>query len=70
MLVTIKIFYHLPEAEIAHSLLESYAIPSFLFGKELVALNYLKHTTMGEIRLQVPEEMVEESLKILGKNSG
>ena len=64
--ITIKHFYHPTEAHIAAGRLGSEGIPVFLHGINHATANWLITTALGGIRLQVPENAVEDAKQILG----
>ena len=63
-MITIHTYFNVSEAGYAHSLLESRGIHAFLHGENAFTLEPV--SALGGIRLQVPEEEVEEARGILG----
>ena len=64
-LVTIERFRDLPEALLAKGKLESAGVQCFLADSELVRADWLWSNAIGNMRLQVKSEDVQEALSIL-----
>ncbi len=64
---TIDRYFHPTEAHIAAGKLESEGIPVFLLGINHASANWLLSNALGGIRLQVPQDYVEEAKHLLSE---
>jgi hypothetical protein len=64
-LITICTFLNPPEANIAKGALESAGIECFLSDDNIVQVNWLLSTAVGNVKLQVRQEDAEAALQIL-----
>jgi hypothetical protein len=64
-LITIERFRDLPEALLAKGMLESAGITCFLADTELVRTDWLWSNLIGNMRLQVRAEDVDDALALL-----
>lgn len=62
-MVTLRTYFNVAEAGYAHSLLESQGLRPFLLGENMFTMEPVN--AIGGIRLQVPEDQVEEAQRIL-----
>ena len=68
-LVTIAVYSHPYEADLAKARVEAEGIPAFVADEFMVNLNWLYSNAIGGIRLQVPESDVELAREVLFTNS-
>ena len=64
-LATLRVFYDLPQAQVARSILCANGIPAFLPDGYLAANNWGFIVALGGIRLVVPERNVERANALL-----
>jgi hypothetical protein len=68
MLVTIASYSFPLDAHISKSRLDSEDIPSFIADEHTIAMQWMYSNAMGGVRLQVPEEYVEQALEVLAED--
>lgn len=70
-LVVLKTFNSLAEAYVFKGRLESEGILCFLHDEQIVNMNPFYSQAVGGVKLKVPEDQIEEALKILeeGENN-
>lgn len=61
MLITIKTYRDVPEANVDKGYLESQGIECYLKNEEIVAANWLYSQAVGGIELQVAEKNVKQA---------
>lgn len=66
---TVDRYFHPTEAHIAAGRLESEGIPVFLLGINHASANWLLSIALGGIRLQVPEDFVEDAKQLLSETA-
>lgn len=64
---TVDRYFHPTDAHIAAGKLESEGIPVFLLGINHASANWLLSNALGGIRLQVPEDYIEDARKLLSE---
>ncbi|MDJ0792746.1 MAG: DUF2007 domain-containing protein [Woeseiaceae bacterium] len=64
---TVDRYFHPTEAHIAAGKLEAEGIPVFLLGINHASANWLLSNALGGIRLQVPEDFVEDAKQLLAE---
>lgn len=68
-LVTIAQYRDLPEAWLAKSKLEAAGITCYLDNEYTVGINWLYSNALGGVKLNVPEEYVEEAKAIIEEST-
>jgi hypothetical protein len=63
--VTVATFMNTFEAELARNDLESAGLHAFLLGQGIAAIDWIRISTIGGIRLQVPSDEAEQANAIL-----
>jgi hypothetical protein len=66
-LVTVETYQFLPQAQATQLQLEGNGIQVFLADAETVNMDWLLGNAIGNIKLQVPRDQVEEALDLLGE---
>ena len=67
-LITIAVFSHSIEAEVAKNFLDSAEIPSFVFDGHTVTMNWLYSNAIGGVKLKVRREDVHKAQELLSKD--
>jgi hypothetical protein len=68
-IVTVRRYYTLDEAYIAHGFLESEGIGAFLQDQHLVRMDWLYTNVIGGLRLQVAQDDLERASAVLAAGS-
>lgn len=64
-LVTVATFSTLPEAEAARLHLETEGVSVVLVDAEIVSMDWLLGNAVGNVKLQVPDSMVDQAVRLL-----